>query len=286
MTKDLQETLRLLSEAEDSAEEKNMRHINFLRYLVTNPNNFSYWFPTIRHLRADGIGIPTSIVIDVPEPVYRCFFLERENDRKEINEWVAKALMPVITEVFSGQDVFMKNGCFSNKFSFDKSCHIHNGEDASSVADKLLSIMYDALCMETYGYLEVVLREWIKPVDDFGSIYGGMPLRPEIRLFYDFTEKKVLYFVNYWDWDYCHDRICEKPGDKAVYEANYQKLNDWLLALYEKHRPLIEKALATVELKGMWSVDFILQEDKPILIDMALANRSAYWNPQKAGLDG
>lgn len=50
--------------------------------------------------------------------------------------------------------------------------------------------------------------------------------------------------------------------------------------------PAIIETLENVEgLRGIWSVDFILEEDKAWLIDMALASRSAYWDTQKAGLD-
>ena len=43
--------------------------------------------------------------------------------------------------------------------------------------------------------------------------------------------------------------------------------------------------MKNVELSGIWSVDILEDECHDFwLIDMALGHRSAYWNPEKAGV--
>lgn len=267
-------------------EQMSINHCEFLRYLRNYPINFSYWFPKVVLQRNEVVRMPKSIIVDVPEEVYRAFFHEREYDDNIIRVWVADNIVPVIRKVFPDKDVFIKNGCFSNKFEFDKSCHISKTDSSRIISDKISNLQYLSLIHDSYGYLELVIREWIEPTDGTKTIYEGMPLRPEIRLFYDFEAKKMLYSVNYWDWDYCHEAISRHPEDYEVYESEYPVLEDRVRRWGDKHMPAITEKLASVEgLRGIWSVDFILEEDKVWLIDMALASRSAYWDRKKAGLD-
>lgn len=271
---------------EDTEEDKNMLHVKVLRDIRMNPNNFSFWFPLIRGLRYEKMAVPESFVVDIPDNVYVSFFNERDGDTKRISDWYCDCVYPVIEENFSGKDFFIKNGCFSNKFEFDNSCHILKDDEGEDVLAKIMNLMYMSLYNDTGGYLELVLREWITPPEQTKTIYGGMPFRPEMRVFYDFDQKKVLYTVNYWDWDYCHDAICqswdgEKKPDADVYENEYCKENRMVEVWGEQHLPMIAEALSTVNLRGRWSVDFILEEKRVILIDMALARQSAYWDESK-----
>lgn len=270
----------------ETEEDKNVLHIDFVRSVMANHNNFSFWFPLIRSVRQKGIYVPESYVIFIPENVYKSFFRERDGDTKRISDWYVECVCPVIEKNFAEKDFFIKNGCFSNKFEFDKSCHILKYDESEDILAKIMNLMYMSLCNDTEGYLELVLREWITPPENTKTIYGGMPFRPEMRVFYDFDQRKVLYTVNYWDWEYCHDAICqswddEKTVDAEVYESEYSQENKMVEVLGAKYMPVIENALADVDLIGIWSVDFILEEDRVILIDMALARMSAYWDESK-----
>ena len=127
--------------------------------------------------------------------------------------------------------------------------------------------------------MEVVFREFIQPPKGTRTIYNGMPFRPEMRVFYDFDKHSYCYAVNYWDWDYCHERIAENAHDKEVYESVYPDLKD--LYEYRKHYflPRILSAFRRVRLlTGVWSADFILDEHRAWFIDMAVGERSAYWD--------
>lgn len=263
-------------------EELKEAHINYMRHLRNNRNNFSYWFPKISVVKHHGISIPSSRVVEVPEEIYKAFFLESSGDRRSIRQFVHKSILPVIRSHFNGKEVFVKNGCYSGKFRFDKCCHLPANATLKTITEHLCEIQYDSLIKDTAGNLEIVLREWIKPEDGTKTIYGGMPLRTEIRLFYNFTEHKPLYWVNYWDWDYCHEVICWHPEDKDVYEEYYPYIDEEAKLYCKENWQLILDALAHVkDLEGKWSVDFILEKSRVWLIDMAIASMSAYWNPTR-----
>ena len=268
-----------------SEEEMKKAHEDHMLYLRRNPNNFSFWFPQLKTVRDHGIHVPESYIVEVPEEVYRAFFQERGGDKRLIRQWVHQKILPVIKEHFHNKEVFVKNGCYSGKFSFDKCCHIPADATLKEITEHLCDIQYDALCAGLNGaggYLEIVIREWIRPENFTEKIYGGMPLRPEIRMFYDFTSHRPLYAVNYWDWDYCHEAIAYREEDFKVYERVYPSLLQKLRVLTEKHWHTICEALRHVQMQGMWSVDFILEEKMVWMIDAAIASMSAYWDPEKA----
>ena len=277
-------------------EELQAAHESFMSYLRNNPNNFSYWFPHIKGLNDHGISIPKSTVIPVPEEIYKSFFRENEGDDERIDSWVTSQVLPVIetSPWMKNRKIFIKNGCFSNKFDFANGCLIADPNDEETLIKNICNIQYNSLMHETDGYLELVLREFVEPSRaDTPTIYNGMPLRPEIRIFYDFDRHQYLYAVNYWDWDKCHDWICFKwDGERTQDADTYEKAWPYLLFttkdLLEKHLTLITDALNTVTsltmpdgLPNIWSVDFILEEDRVWLIDMAQGWRSVYWNPEK-----
>ena len=281
-------------------EEMQEAHNKYMAYLRNNPNNFSYWFPHIEKVTEAGVAVPKSIIIPVSEPLYKSFYAEEEAqcDEERIDKWVLETVVPTVRQHFPGtKKFFIKNGCFSNKFRFGKNCLIEDINDEETLIKHICSIQYDALCCETDGYLELIIREYIEPKADTPTIYQGMPLRPELRLFYNFDGHQLLYVVNYWDWNHCHDGICfspfsdERKPDADVYEAAYPQLDADTRRLFTKHRPVIEKALSTITTLQMpgdnpniWSVDFMLEENRCWLIDMAQGWRSAYWDYKKAGL--
>ena len=244
---------------------------------MENPNNFSYWFPKVApHLDEKGIRSPKSKVIPVSENIMNACFMERKGDYELIREWIRVTVMP---ELLGAEfPLFMKNGCFSNKFDFNKSCRLE-AYDEEAITKNFVNLQAASLLFDTGGNMEVVFREFIQPQKGTPTIYNGMPFRPEMRVFYDFDKHSYCYAVNYWDWDYCHERIAENADDKEVYESVYPELKD--LYEYRKHYflPRILSAFRRVRLlTGIWSADFILDEHRAWFIDMAVGERSAYWD--------
>lgn len=273
-------------------EELQEGHRNFMRFLVENPNNFSYWFPYVAAVEKHGIAIPKSVVIPIPEEVCMSFLLEKEGDSERIDRWVTESVMPVVDKDFAGKKIFIKNGCFSGKFRFSSCCLVEDATNTKELSKNIKRIQYDSFCFETGGNMELVLREYIEPEPDTPTIYWGMPLRPELRVFYDFDNHKYLYAENYWSWEECHDGIARNPEDGEIYEQYFPELKKKLFHRVLAHLPAIIAALGSVDtlkmpdgLPNIWSVDFLLEDDKAWLIDMAQGWRSAYWDPARAGMN-
>jgi len=260
----------------------------YLNDLRSDPNNMSKWLPAITPTDGEKreLRIPKTTIVQVPDDICQSFFMERSGDRERIIQFVSEHIMPKTKEAGIYPSIFMKNGGFSNKYQFSDCTP---GADEVQIALNLINMNYAALCVGADGITEVCLRELIPHNEkEVPCIYHGMPLRPEFRVFYDFNQHQPLYVANYWDWDYCHNAICQDYTDKIVYEAHYPQL----LNQYNKYKDDVVKMVAAdmryvFNLKGIWSVDVMLCEPQEYqkgyegfwLIDMAVGYRSAYWNP-------
>ena len=256
-----------------------VKYSDYYNELKQDPNLLSHWFPAIKEC---GIHVPETEVIPVPEHVTQAFFMDNmDKDRETVYNWVNEAVMPVVTNFpyhFNTPLLFMKNGCFSNKFDA-RNCFVNR--DAHEITHKLISINYDALCFGAGGITDLVFRQFIPHVTEkTPCIYHGLPLRPEFRVFYNFDEHRVLYSVNYWDWDYCHDAISRDATDRIVYEDIYPEISRQFDCRHKDVEDMVQEHLQSVTvLSGRWSVDILLDEsDTYWLIDMAIAEQSAYWN--------
>ena len=262
-------------------EELEALHRNFLNDIRSSPNNLSFWFPKVRDC---GIRVPETHVIPIPENVHDAFYMENgDSDRKRIAAFVHEMVIPVVSAL-PGLP-FIKNGCFSGKFDFNRCCP--PDKDEKTIVESITDIQYESLCFDTGGSLEIVIRERIPSPKDMPRIYGGMPLNTEFRLFYDFDLNEPLYLVNYWDRGYCRDTIAERsPSDGEAFDRRWPSLHAEYLRSASSVFVDASRALKGVKgLAGQWSVDFLLGADGTLwLIDMAIARQSAYWDPYKAKL--
>lgn len=240
----------------------------------TNEKNlFSNWFPKIKDC---GIRVPQSIIIQVPEHIQQCFCMEDyETDAEKIQSWVTQEVLPRIRESeLSGHPLFIKNGCFSNKYEA-RYCFCMETE----LAESIMRINYQAMYMDAGGISELIIRERI-PHDASVTpcIYNGLPLRPEFRVFYDFTKHQVLFTANVWSYDYVYPRLYDIT-DKIILE--HEKMDTTKVFVKERTNieALVMYHMNSVEgLEGVWAIDIMLTEQKePILVDMAIAEGSAHW---------
>lgn len=249
---------------------------------LKNNNNFSYWYPKVKDC---GIKMAKAWFYTIPYGIWDKFRsgYEYKKDRQPCIDWVSSIIKQ--NKELSPRRIYnIKNGCFSNKF---------NAEDCNAayydIPNKFLNIQFASFEYETGGMCEFVIREYI-PFDwkETLTIYNGLPLRPEFRVFVDFDTEEILYVVNYWDYDYCKNGMYV-ANDKLVFDTMANELND----KYFEHKDTVTKLVQenlivhnskqTDRLKGKWSVDIMLEENSNTfyLIDMAIAQRSAYWNPNR-----
>ena len=236
-------------------------------------NRFSYWFGRVKNV--EGLLLPESKVITVPLAVFAAFVEDSVGENMgAIKHFVQTGIIPAM----EGQHRwFMKNGCFSNKFDFQ-----HCITNEYKALDDFIAIQYGSACLETGGISEIVLRNII-PWDarSTATMYAGMPLRPEARVFYDFDERKLLYSVNYWDFETVRPHLSDKT-DAIVFDAVGMELESGYRNSKERVEQAVSKAMCGVDLSGQWSVDVLIDgKERLWLIDMAIAQRSTYWRGGK-----
>lgn len=250
------------------------------------PENFSNWYSNI-----EDFGVfRHSDIISNQIFTYEDVKLMQEVEHKEDVDWEKwlHMLMPTLDKMKSNTLYSIKNGCFSNKFDFKNSICTK-----MDLAEKLWDLDYVSHLFDTCGYTELVVREYIpSSLQKVPTIYNGMPLREELRVFYNMDTNQIEYVVDYWDYDYCEPNITNIT-DKIIFNWFHNKYgnrqvnhSDKLRDIEAKIRNDIQTLKFNKKLKGIWSIDFMYVDDvedyKGIwLIDMARGFRSAYYDPDK-----
>lgn len=262
--------------------------------LSLNMNSMGYWFPKIHSMNetAKTFKIPNTTIMKVPMPILQLSRLEysliNPVTKKIVNDFVHRAFL-----LEDDKTYFVKTGTFSNKFDF-RNCKV-SGSEVKELGEYLL---YDSYCasqmaspLNTTSIIgpaltnEWVVREFIEDPDDNPTIYKGLPLRTEFRVFVDFDTNRVLSVVNYWDEKTMLNRFEERRDnhdvhDLITFKANLSRLN----ARFEKYKDIVkEKTMTLLESKsqnrltGQWSMDVMLSGNDFYIIDMALAEESYYY---------
>lgn len=251
-------------------------------------NNLSFWFPRVEKC---GLSVPRTIIVPMPFEVYAAFesdfeFPDRATCEFQVRNFVDTTLIPIMEEDANTNHVnrwFVKNGCYSGKYDF-QDCVAY----LDTIHRSVMNICYGAACNEAEGNTEFILRDMIDyDPRKVATIYNGMPLRTEVRVFYDFDKREVMYSANYWDYDYVRPHLYALT-DQIIFDHERDKIQ----AGYDKHRPIVEKlvaeAMQNVDLDGQWSIDIMVDECHRggnavdyYLIDMAEAFHSAYFRGKR-----
>ena len=242
-------------------------------------NDFSYWYPKVQNC---GIRMPATYYKKIMaskenERLFQAFYHDKpEEDDEIIKEWVKTSILPDLEYYHLNGRIFVKNGRFSNKFDANNSCILWG---THRLADAIANINYQALCCGADGIDEIVVRQYIPhDIQNTPCIYNGLPLRSEFRVFYDFDKKNAIFTANYWDYDYVRPHLYEAT-DKIIFDHEKEKLQRQFFYNRLGVEAMVEEAMKNVtELEGQWSIDILMDENGQFwLIDMAVAQRSAYW---------
>ena len=242
----------------------------YVRSLYNNQskNNLSYWYNKIN----TSLITPDTIII--PLSFERFYWLG--NDRYEQDD-IAAFSHELIEYMHqhnfnTDRELFVKTGTFSNKFRFNHGPHV---TDINNIGTHALECAYGGLCVGCEFSREIVVREFIHTDYVRPSIYDGMKLNTEMRVFYDFDNNVVLGIFNYWDKEtmiqHLHnDELSIFTSCIDDIERDVQRLTPILLQECEK--------LKSVNLQNQWSIDFLWDGHQFYLIDMALAQNSYYFD--------
>lgn len=268
---------------------------------------FSNWFPQLKTAIDNtdtSFTYPESKVVELPFEMVQ--LIERELESPD-------ALIPKLQKYLESEfdlsddkTYFIKTGVFSNKFDF-KTCKLDNYKD---FANQLYSIWYTAFLVGATKTNEVVVREYIEPVEPLTHIYNGMPLNVEFRAFVDIkgADSELIDVINYWHPTAMHNLgdeqlknlpleklgtlakelgSVERTGqtERMLDYCNYRLVEADLVEQFNKYRDLVGKEVLKIaksidvdnneHLNGKWSIDVMMNGDKFYVIDAATMGRSA-----------
>lgn len=248
------------------------------------PENFSNWYPHI----IDFGEFKHADIVSNQIFTYEETEIMRETDVFNKVDWnkLNEILTPTLEKMKPYRLYSIKNGCFSNKFDYETSL-----ATKETLAECLWKINYQSAMLDTGGYTELVVREIIPNTVGAHNptIYNGMPLKEEIRVFYNMDTKDIEYMVDYWDYDYCSSNL-HTVNDRIIFDYFHNKIGNRLInhteylqdVLMNSIKAKIETLKFDEKLTGIWSIDFLWSDaDNIYLIDMARGNRSAYWDKEK-----
>ena len=245
---------------------------------INNPNNFSYWYPKVKDC---GIKMVKAWIFKYSFEEWKILESMEEEDNREKALLILKEKLESNKEIKKSRLYNIKNGAFSNKF---------NANDCFSnyydIPRKFLNIQYAGMCYNADGTSEMIIREVIDyDPSVVPTIYNGLPLRPEYRVFVDFDNDNTLYIVNYWDYDYCYSHL--NKTDKIIFdymrsylESEFENNKDKVIELIENNLIPYNKKNKD-RLTGIWSVDIMKADEDYYLIDMAIGCQSAYYDYNK-----
>ena len=246
-------------------------------------NDFSFWYPKIKYC---GIPSPLTYYTFLPstkeEPeyarrLYEAFCMENpKEDEAVVKAYLEERVIPRLEEMKLTGHVFVKNARFSNKFNANGTCNLYGLHELYRA---IILINYEAMRCGAEGIDEIVVRQFIeRDSKNTPCIYNGLPLRPEFRVFYDFDIRKPIFTVNYWNYDYVYPHLYDAT-DKIIFDHERERIERAYVQNEDYVQRLVAEAMQNVQgLTGQWSVDIMLDErGKFWLNDMAIAQRSAYW---------
>lgn len=184
--------------------------------LSCNQNSMGYWLPrVVDDITATGFfKVPKTTIIKVPLPILQLGRYANFTEMTPTSVNIVNKFVDEIVKPDEAKSYFIKTGTYSSKFDF-RNAQVPNAfnpnpAEVHEIGSYLMFIHQQANQMASpltqpasiYGASttnEWVIREFIEDKEDNLSIYHGMPLHTEYRVFVDFDTKEVLGINPYWD---------------------------------------------------------------------------------------
>lgn len=260
------------------------------RILQNNKNTMGYWLPKVAEISP--FKIPDTKIIEVPLSMLQ---LGRVFEYGEITQTSFDIINKYCMEVFDldvNKSYFIKNGVYSSKYDF-RNAKVTTPNEVKELGQYLFYIHQQACNMSNllnnvsiFGAgttVEWVVREYIESLET-ETIYKGLPLNTEYRIFVDFDTKNILADANYWDKDVMNKRFSENRDnhdvhDVVTYNMSVDRLEKTYAENINKVKELVRQMLENnIEMAGQWSLDIMQVGNEFYLIDMALAENSFYYD--------
>lgn len=238
---------------------------------MTIKNDMSYYLPKMQNCN---LNIPYTAIFKLTDRWYKWVQSDHyeEADIKKFDKYLKNLIKKAGLE--NEEKLFIKTGVYSGKFNFNERCLYKKGDN---LGEHVLNLFYDQMLYDIEPSRDVVIRKFIETEYDRPTIYNGMKLNTEFRIFFDFANRRFLGCFNYWDTKVMLNNLRNKDKDdffsayKSI-ENDFGKLESKLI----KH--LQDAELNKADLKETWSIDFLWDGKKFWMIDMALAKNSYYYD--------
>lgn len=278
-----------------------IQDLDGLMYAVIDKNQDSmgHWLPALVEAakHQSYFKIPKTTMIKVPLSMLQLTRLEYASHTpttlKIVDDYCYR-----IFNLDENQTYFIRTGTSSLKYDF-RNVKVTGAKEVHELGEYLLFNHFRGIQMagpltqpSIYGMqttVEWAVREYIEPKESVPEIYFGLPLRLEMRVFIDATDKRILGIAPYWDPETMKKRFSmdddfrnpDKIHDYVVYCAYESKVMEQYDKYRDKVLQKIEAMLPFLDLEGQWSLDVMFNgvnedgTDDMYLIDMALARHSA-----------
>lgn len=260
------------------------------KILDNNINQMGYWLPKVAEISP--FKIPDTKILKVPLSLLQ---LGRVFEYSELTPTTFKIINEYCKKVFEldlNGTYFIKNGVFSSKFDF-RNAKVTTPQEVAELGQYLFYIHQQACQMASllnnksiYGCgttNEWIVREYIEsPVKE--TIYMGLPLNTEYRIFVDFDKKTILSDNQYWNKEVMNKRFEENRNNHDIHDViTYNMASERLEKTYNENIGKVKEMMQellnnNIEMTGQWSVDIMQVKNDFYLIDMALAENSFYYN--------
>lgn len=264
--------------------------------LGCNRNSIEHWLPAlcaaVKHQTF--FKVPKTRVIKVPITLLQLSRLDYGLLTPGTLEVVDRFCYQAF-ELDEDKDYFIKTGTWSSKFDF-RNAKVTGAKEVRELGQYLVFIQNQGQILAgplntpaIFGASTTnkwVVREFIHDVENNPTIYKGMPLHTEYRVFIDCEAGKVIGINPYWDpkvmkQRFGHEKDADSPHqvhDYIIYKAHEEKLMGRYKANKDSVVSNIETMIpdmAAAGLTGQWSVDVMQNGNDFWIIDMALAANSA-----------
>lgn len=261
--------------------------------LGRNPNSMSHWLPPVASATSKHgfFRIPRTRIAKVPMPILQLSRIDYDtltpSTLKAVDDWAFEVFDLDVSKTY-----FVKTGTYSSKFDF-RNAKVTGEREVRELGEYLLFIQHQATMMagpltqpSIYGVSttnEWVVREFIEDVEGNPTIYKGLPLHTEYRVFVDCDTDEVLGIAPYWEPETMKRRFSQMDDADSPHQRHdyviYRMHEDTLMGRYEDNKDAvlshIREILPDIELSGQWSIDIMQNGDDFWLIDMATADTSA-----------
>lgn len=235
---------------------------------MSKENDLSFWYP-----RTTGVGLklPKTIITGLTNEEVKLCKSGRANELDF--DKITSHIYGLNPGLDLDNELFLRLGITSNKFNFS-SCHLRSIRE---LREKVLTYFNDIYYrLEWVSEINIIIREYIKTKYERPTIYNGMPLNTEFRVFYDFNTQTVLGIYNYWDKNTMIDNLRNRE-DLLTFISVADTIEQEVSKLSPLLSDEVSKKMPSIPLDGRWSIDFLYDGNNFVLIDMAHAECSYYY---------